>query len=80
MTFTISSITRCPGTNHITVTGTVNGVARSVKFLASDLTVDPQNDGIVDSAVARCRSAVKESGATTLQQISSALVGPTFQV
>ena len=82
MTIVISAITRCSGGgNHIVVSGTVNGVSRTVQFLRSELDLDP-NDGedLRASFVARCRSAVKEAGATTPQQISAALVNKTFQI
>jgi len=78
MTIVISAISRCTGTGHVHVTGTVNGVARSFDFQRSDLDLDP--DDVFAAAISRLRSAVKEAGATTPTQISNALVGKTFQV
>jgi hypothetical protein len=78
MTIVVTSISRCAGLNHVTVTGTVNGAALTQTFLRSDLDLDPSD--VRDAVVTRLRSAVKEAGATTPAQISTALTGKTFQV
>jgi len=78
MTFTINSLSLCAGGNHVTISATVNGNARTVRLLRSDFALDPGE--LDDAAIARLRSAVKEAGATTNAQIQTALVGKTFQV
>jgi hypothetical protein len=78
MVITISAVSRCVGTNHVTVTGTAGGVAVSATFLRSELDLEP--DAVREAVITRCRSACKEAGATTPAQIQTALVGKTFQV
>ena len=78
MTIVISSLSLCTGGNHVTVTGTINGTAGTVRMLKSDLALDPDDRDV--AILGRLRSAVKEANATTNAQIQAALVGKTFQV
>lgn len=78
MTVTVTAISRCSGTNHVTVTATVDGQSRTETFLRSDLDLEPAETRA--AVIARLRSAVKEANASTPVQISNALVGNTFKV
>lgn len=78
MTFTINSIARCTGGNHVFVTATVNGVQRRIDLTRDELSLDDVDQR--DLFIARIRSAVKESGATTNAQIQAALVGKEFHI
>lgn len=80
---TVTAATLCQtGGDHVTLTGTVNGNARSVRVRLSDLLAgDPDDDDtLLDRAIARWRSAVREAGATTLLQARTAILNKTFQV
>lgn len=79
MRFTINSLTRCAGQNHIDLSVSVNGgAARIVQINRDELGLDP--DDLRTACLARIRSAVKEAGATTNAQVNTALVGKEFQV
>lgn len=78
MTIVISGVSQCAGGNHITVTGTINGQAASVDFLASEFTVEPSD--YRPAFIDRVRSAVKEAGASTPPQIKNLLEGKTYKL
>lgn len=78
MTVVVSSISRCSGTEHITVSGTVNGQARTIQFTNSDFAFE--DISLEDRIIGRFVSAVKEANANTWTKIQNALVGKTFKV
>lgn len=80
MTITISTVSVCSGSNHVTITGTANGQAQTVQLNADRFAAanDPQE--VLDAFIQRCRSAVLEANATTLAQKKAALEGKTFQI
>lgn len=79
-TVVISDITLCPGGQHITLTGTLDGQARTVRTNRDRLLSAHAELDIEDRLVARLYSAVKEAGATTNLQIRTAIVGKAFEV
>jgi len=79
VTFTVNSLTRCPGQNHYHLTVTAGGGGTfTLDFVRADLATDPAEHP--DAVLVRLRSAVKEAGATTWAQVQAAVVGKTFQV
>lgn len=81
MTFTVNTISRCPGGNHWSVDLTQGGQARHLEFQTSDLQLDFTNfQQVVDAVLNRLRSAAKEANAGTLAQVKTALEGKTFQI
>jgi hypothetical protein len=82
VTFSITTITRCSGGgNHVTMVGTVNGVATTEHFTVQELTTSPETpEEKRTAAIQRMRSAVKEANATTPAQIRNALEGKTFEI
>lgn len=78
MTIVVSSISRCSGTGHISVTGTVNGEARTIQLNSGDLALEDAS--LEDRVLGRLISAVKEANANTWTKIQNALVGKTFKV
>jgi hypothetical protein len=78
MDITPTAISRCSGLNHVTITATVNGVSRTETFLRSEFDLEPGE--VREAFISRMRSAIKEAGATTAAQISTALIGKNFKL
>jgi len=82
MTFSIIAISRCSGTNHITVGGTVAGEAVTRMYQASDFTSDEWDNfkGVELAILSRLKSYCKENGLNTFTEIKNGLEGKTFKV
>ena len=78
MTIVVSSVTRCAGTGHITVTGTLDGDAQTLQTTAAELALEDVS--LRECVIVRLRSAVKEANANTWQKAVNALTGKTFKV
>jgi hypothetical protein len=60
------------------LTATVNGVSRTRTYAKADLLAEP--DDLEQAILDRWRSAVKEAGAITLAQMSTAILNKDFKV
>lgn len=78
MIFTINTINRCAGNNHIIIGYTADGVAGELIIGAAELLLEP--DSGFGDILPRIRSAVKESNAITPAQIKTALLSKTFKL
>lgn len=81
MEFVTGTASRCGGGNHYELPITISGVQRILHFTKDELerdftTVEEAREEVID----RLRSAIKESGATTLVQIRNAISNKTFNI
>lgn len=75
MTFTVNSVTVCPGGNHVTISTT----AGTVRCVMEELTAEPVGE-YREPIIARIRSAIKESAAPVPVQLGNLLPGKTYKV
>lgn len=82
MTFTVGTLSRCSGNEHVAVPITVGGQQRTLQVLFSEIRAGAP-DSVEEARaaiVARLRSAILEAGASTWAQAKTAIEGQTYQV
>lgn len=79
MDFTVTSLRRCTGGNHIEVDLSVGAQSVTLRFRRDELDLEPGEE-TREAILARLRSAAKEAGAATPAQVQAALVGKSFKV
>lgn len=81
VTFSVGTITRCPGQNHYFVPITVSGVTKTIVIDQSELATDFASlDDARERVIDRLRSARKEAGAGNFAQTKTALEGKSYQL
>lgn len=81
MQFDTGTATRCSGGGHYQLPVTIGGVERTLYFTREDVGRDfTDMEGAREAILHRLRSAIKESGATTLIQIRNAISSKSFTV
>jgi len=80
MTFTVAVNNACTGGNHLHCTLTIGGNTYPLTLSREDLLVDYTREEAEQAVIARLRSRVKESSASTFNQIKTALEGQTFKI
>lgn len=73
MDVTINTITSPGNCGHVVVNVTVGGQSRNVRFLRSDLQLEP--DDLETAFIGVCRHICKTEGYTTANQIKNGLEG-----
>lgn len=83
MTFTIGTLTRCAGQNHIHIPVTLqSGKSGTIETTPAELQGDPPDtiDEARERVLDRVRSAAKEANAINWTQLKTALDNKTFKV
>lgn len=80
MEFTTGQPAVCDGGEHYTLPITIQGQQRIIHFTKDQLAELQDEVDLPQRILCRLVAAVKESGATTLQQIANAIKNKTFNV
>jgi hypothetical protein len=83
MQFTINTVTRCTGLNHIRIAVTLgNGQTGTINTDVDELAKEPPESvtDAKDKMLDRIRSAIREGNMNNFTQIKSGLEGDTYKV
>lgn len=82
MTFTIGTISRCAGGQHVTIPVTVGAVTVNLQITLGQLQDAAPNsvDEAREKVIGRIRSQLLEQNAANWAQVQNALNGETFEI